>query len=358
MRASSLAAVVTKEVRQTLRDKRMMALLLVAPTIQLCVFTVAVDLEIDAIDTAIVDLDDTQESRREIAALVADGMLSDAGRHRSVDTAMHALVDGNVSAVLVFDRGFARVRGRGEGTAVQMIYDGSDPNKGTAAASAARAAFGGTSASPVAVLYLNNPSLDTAPYMIPALSGVILLLVTMIVAAMGLARESERGTLEQISVTPLTRGEFLLGKLLPFAAVGVFDFLLALAVGGALFGLPLTQPLGPVFVVLPIFLVASLSLGLLVANVSANQQQAFITGFLVMLPLILLSGALTPLSSMPAWLQQLTWANPMRHFAALTRAFLLRGASLSEVWRELLALLVCALAFFSAALLSFRKIKE
>ncbi len=353
-----LRAVMLKEVRQTLRDKRMLGLLFFAPTLQLFVFTYAVDFEIEAIDTVLVDRDDTTASRARLADLAAEGTLRVTARSRDAAAGEAALVRGEAQAVIIVPEGFARSMGRGEPAPVQVLYDGSDPNRGTAAANAARGFFGDVGSSPVVTRVLYNPGLDTAPYMVPALTGILLLLVTTIVAAMGIAREAETGTLEQVLVTPIPRGVLLVGKLTPFAVVGVFDFILAMVAGVLVFDVPVDGSLVALMAVVVTYLVATLALGLLISTVSQTQQQAFMTGFLVMLPVILLSGTLTPLGAMPEWMQLVTWANPLRHFAMIARAILLRGARLGELLPEVVALFTCAAVLLSASILSFRKTKS
>jgi len=353
-----LQAVIVKELRQTVRDRRVLALLLIAPTLQLFVFTFAIDLEVEEVATAVVDLDDTGASRRQVEALLAEGTLADGGRYRAVAPAEDALERGEVQAILVVPDGYARAAGRPGPPEVQVLIDGSDPNRGTAAANAARGFFGGASQSPLRIRVLYNPGLDTAPYMVPGLVGVLLLLITTIIASMGLAREKESGTLEQVMVTPVSRSVLLVGKLAPFAFIGCFDFLLAMAAGAMVFDMPLEGSLLELVAVLLIYLVATLSLGLLISSFAGSQQQAFMGGFLVMLPTILLSGVMTPLRAMPESLQLATWINPLRHFASIARANVFRGAHLSELLPELLALTLCALVLLSAAILSFRKTKS
>jgi ABC-2 type transport system permease protein len=358
MRWRQLRAVMLKEVRQAIRDRRVLALLLFAPTIQLFLFAFAVDYEVEQIATIVVDQDQTGASRRRLEDLLAEGTLRDVGRTDDPAVAEAALSRGEATVAVIIPPGFARQGGRQEPQPVQVLFDGSDPNQGTAAANAARGFFGDANSSPVATRILYNPGLDTSPYMVPALAGILLLLVTTTIAAMGLARESETGTLEQVLVTPISPGVLLVGKLLPFGVVGFFDFALALIVGVAFFGVPVQGSLLALSLVVVLYLVSTLSLGLLVSSLSTSQQQAFMTGFLVMLPVILLSGVLTPLRAMPEWLQIATWANPLRHFASLARALLLRGASLSEMLPELLALLLCAVVLLAASVLSFRKTKS
>jgi ABC-2 type transport system permease protein len=191
--------------------------------------------------------------------------------------------------------------------------------------------------------------------MVPGIASMLLLLITTIISSMGLARERERGTLEQIQVTPLPSGILILGKILPFAAIGLFDFLLALVVGAYGFDMPLRGSLPFLFGATALYLTNTLGMGLLISTISGSQQQAFMGGFLFMLPAALLSGIMTPVRSMPSWLAPWTLLNPLRHYAEILRGVLLRGASASDLSRQLLALSVMGLVICSVAALRFRK---
>lgn len=369
LRLRQLAAVTRKEILQTARDRRVMALLLVVPTVQVFLFGFVVDLEVDRVPTVVVDLDRSAESRGHVRELAADGTLSLDAWVDDVAEAERRLVLGRARLALVVDRGFARALGRGEPADVQALVDGSDPNQSTVAVDtvsrffAARASRRRDAAAPapgrvpprLEPRVRFNPGLETARYMVPGIAGLLLLIVTTIVMAMGLARERERGTLEQVMVTPIPSWVYLAGKLLPFAAIGLFDFLLALVVGAWVFDVPVRGSLVGVLVVTAVYLVATLGVGLVVSTVSATQQQAFMGGFLFVVPAVLLSGVLTPVSAMPPWLRLVTWVNPLRHFTELVRASLLRGAEPHELWPNLLALSLLALATTAVAVRAFRK---
>jgi ABC-2 type transport system permease protein len=202
---------------------------------------------------------------------------------------------------------------------------------------------------------LFNPALKSSIYMIPGVSAMLLLLVTTIIASMGLARERERGTLEQIQVTPVPALLLMLGKIIPFAVVGLFDFILAMVVGAYGFDMPLRGSMLLLFVATSLYLLNTLSIGLLISTVSSSQQQAFMGGFLFMLPAALLSGIMTPVRSMPEWLAPLTLINPLRHYAEILRAVLLRGASLSELAFQVCALTVIGTVICTVAALRFRR---
>jgi ABC-2 type transport system permease protein len=372
-----------KEVLQTVRDRRMLALLLVAPTVQLLVFGYVVDLEVDQVPTTVVDADRTRTSREHVRELLADGTLALEGWQADLRTAERRLIDGDTAVVVVVPDGFTRALGRGEPAEVQALVDGSDPNRSTVAVDAfnrffrarsaerlARAGRGGGGGvdggidvdgpaleGPIEVVprVLYNPGLETAWYMVPGIAGLLLMIVTTVVMAMGLARERERGTLEQVMVTPIPSWVYLAGKLIPFAAIGLFDFLLAVVVGAWLFGVPVVGSLAGVFGVTVLYIVSLLGIGLSISTVSSTQQQAFMGGFLFVVPAVLLSGVLTPVRGMPDWMRAIAWVNPLRHFQELVRASLLRGAEPWTLWPSLLTLTLLAALTTGLAVRAFRK---
>jgi ABC-2 type transport system permease protein len=381
-RWTPLFAVARKELQQTLRDRRMLGLLVVAPAIQLFVFGNAANLDVDRVPTVLVDRDDTAASRTQLGRLLADGTLREVGREGDPEAAGAWLVRGEASVAVLVPEGHARRLARGapdEPATVQVLVDGSDPNRGAVATVAAtrffadvarealeaRAARGGVAAANLPrpgvelrprVLY--NPHLATAVNIVPGIATMLLLIVTTIVTAMGLTRERETGTLEQILVSPIRPAMLLAGKMLPFAAIGLFDFALALVVGALVFDVPIRGDLGLLFGATLLYLVTTLSAGLLISTVSETQQQAFLLGFLFMIPASLLSGIMTPVRSMPAWLAPFTMVNPLRHYADLLRAVLLRGAGVEDVAPQLLALVLFGLFFATAASLRFKKTME
>jgi ABC-2 type transport system permease protein len=191
--------------------------------------------------------------------------------------------------------------------------------------------------------------------MIPGIMSMLLIVVTTIVTAMGLAREREMGTLEQVLVTPIRPWVLLVGKMLPFVAIGLFDVLFALAVGSWLFAMPLRGSLWIVALGASLYLMTTLGVGLLISTVSRTQQQAFLGGFLFAMPAMLLSGVMTPVASMPAWLRWVTWLNPLRYFVEVMRANLLTGAGLALLWPNLVVLAVFGLTLLTVASLQFQK---
>ncbi|MGI5863516.1 MAG: ABC transporter permease [Myxococcales bacterium] len=441
-RRTQLLAVVRRETLQTARDKRMLAMLLGAPLLQLLVFGYAVDFKVDRVPTVIADQDQTAESREHARRLLADGTLRevevgarrDGGRdgdgrrsssssdvapapvtpgavatresagaeeHAPLDRlgvdgagpapfdnlgasaagpiqfaeADAAIMKGEAAAAIIFPKGLSRDLARGENAQVQVIIDGTDPNRATVAGAAVAAYFAGVNADLLRARLAQqgalpasagggislvpriwfNPGLDSPPYMIPGVMAMLLVIVTTIVTSMGLAREREMGTLEQVLVTPIPPWVLLVGKMLPYVVIGFLDVGLALALGAFVFDLPIRGD-GAVLVAATFaYLLSTLGVGLLISTVSKTQQQAFLGGFLFVMPAILLSGVMTPIRSMPYWLQAVTYLNPLRYYCEVLRANLLKGAGFAEVWTQLLALLVFGVGILLIATTKFRK---
>ncbi len=367
-----LAAVFRKEVRQTVRDRRVMFLLVAAPLIQTVVLGFAVDFDVDRVPTLVVDRDGSAESRLHARRLLADGTLLRSGSASSAREADAALDAGRAAAAVILPRRLGADLAAGRPAEVQVLLDGTDPNRATVASGAVSRYFGDVSealarerlqargAPAPAQLALAprlafNPGLETAPYIVPGIAAMLLLIVTTITTAMGLAREREMGTLEQVLVTPIRPLFLLVGKMAPFVVIGLVDVALLLAVGTWVFGVPLHGNLLVLLAGTLLYLMTTLGVGLLVSTVSTTQQQSFLGGFLFLLPAILLSGVMTPIRSMPGWLQAVTYLNPVRYYAEVMRATLLKGAGFGDLWLQLSALLVLGGAILATATLRFQK---
>ncbi|HET8932211.1 MAG TPA: ABC transporter permease [Polyangiales bacterium] len=370
-----LLAVIKKELRQTARDKRMLFLLVAVPVIQLFIFANAVNLDVDHVPTVVVDLDKSQRSASDLRRLLADGTLTKVGAIDNIPEAERWLETGRAAVVLLFPAGFERDVVRGRRATVQAILDGSDPNRAGIASAAIAQYFGGEAAvllksrmlrvspeQPVRLPQLQlrsrvyfNPELETAVYMVPGIMAMLLLMITTIVTAMGLSRERERGTLEQILVTPVSSSMLMLGKILPFAMFGLIDFAVALVVGSYAFDMPLRGSLSLLLTGTLLYLMTTLGAGMLISTFSGSQQQAFMGGFFFMLPAALLSGIMTPIRSMPSWLQVVTLVNPLRHYAEVLRGVLLRGATAADLQVQLSVLAVIGLVIFASAVFRFRR---
>jgi ABC-2 type transport system permease protein len=367
-----LAAVFRKEVSQTVRDRRMMFMLLAAPLLQTVVFGFAVDFTVDRVPTVVVDRDGTDVSRLHARRLLADGTLLRAGAAASPGEAEAAVDAGRAAAAVILPPRLAADLAAGRPAEVQVVLDGTDPNRSTVAGGAASRYFGevgerlvrerlaGRGLPAPAQLRVvpriaYNPRLESPPYMIPGIAAILLLVVTTIVTAMGLAREREMGTLEQVMVTPIPPTVLMVGKIAPYVVIGFLDVMLLVAVGAWLFGVPIRGPLPVLAVGTLLYLLTTLGVGLLISTISRTQQQSFLAGFLFLLPAVLLSGVMSPIRAMPPWLQAVTWVNPVRHYAEVMRSCLLRGAGFADLAVPLAALAVLGAAVFVLAVLRFRR---
>lgn len=366
-----LAAVIRKEVRQTVRDRRVMFLLMVAPLVQTVVFGFAVNFDVDDVPTVVVDLDRTSESRLHARRLLADGTLARAGDAGSATDAERALDAGRAAAAVILPRGLSADLAAGRPAEVQVVIDGTDPNRATVAGGAAARYFGeegerrlrarraALGARPPEVKLAPriwwNPPLRSAPYMVPGIAGMLLIIVTTITSAMGLAREREMGTLEQVMVTPIRPLWLLVGKMAPFLVIGIVDVMLLVGVGTWLFDIPIRGTPLALLAGTVLYLFSTLGAGLLISTVSATQQQAFLGGFLFAIPAIILSGVMTPIRAMPDWLRPITLLNPVRWFVEVMRGVMLRGAGFADLWVQLLALLAIGAAILVFAAARFRK---
>lgn len=359
-----LLALVRKEFVQALRDRRMLFMISVAPLVQIVLFGYAAQLEFRRADTVVVDQDRSAESRRFVEELAADGTFA-VREVPDVDAATAAIRDGRAAIAVIVPRGYERDRTAGRAVAVQVLSDGSDPTRGAAAAAAVegfaatqmrappgRRPFGRVVLEP-RLLY--NPQLKSQRFFVPGTAASLLVIITTLVTAMGLAREREIGTLEQLLVTPIGPFTLMVGKMIPYALFGLLDVTLILVIGNLLFGVPLHGDLAVLGIAAACYLLCTLSLGLLIAASATTQQRAFMAGFFVMLPLMLLSGFMTPIEAMPRWIQPLTQLNPMRHFVQVLRSVLLRGAGWSDVQRPILILLAIGLTLLITASLRFRR---
>lgn len=373
----AVMAVVVKEFRQITRDRRMLGLLIGAPALQLFVLGYAVNLDVDRVETVVCDHDRTPLSRELASAFLADGTFVDVGEARDCVRPEDDLRDGIARTVLVLPAGLARDVAAGRSADVQVLVDGSNPVIGRYAATAAESFLALRSAAllrprletltglqgvarPVAVLSAEprvfyNPRLKTAIFMVPGVSALLLLVVATLTTAMALAREREMGTLEQVLVTPIRRWELLVGKVVPFVLIGLFDTLLAFVVGAYVFDVPIRGSLALLFLGALLYLMSTVALGLLISTFSRTQQQAILGGFFVMMPALLLSGVVTPVTGMPSWLRPIAYVNPVKYFADILRGVMLKGSDLPDLAFAFIALAVLGSALLAISTARFRK---
>ncbi|MCK6550553.1 ABC transporter permease [Myxococcota bacterium] len=373
MRAE-LTALFKKELRQTFRDKRMASVLIIAPVLQSTVLGFAVDLEVEDVPAAIVDQDNSPASRALTRRLLSDGKLE---RVLDTDDPERPLTTGEANVVIVIPRRFGADLERGTPVEVQVLIDGTDPTRAQASIGEVQQVLQQEAISRAQVTLLTeaarrkvapqipqielvprvlyNPTLRTPVYMIPGVAAVVLLIVTTVVTAMGIAKEKELGTIEQILVTPLHPTYLLLGKVLPFAAIGLVTAGLVLSFGTHVFDVPIRGSLFVVFVGTLLYLLNTLGFGVLISTVAKNQQQAILGTFFFLLPAILLSGFMSPVENMPAWVQPLSLADPVRYYVEILRAVLLKGAGFADLAQQFVTLAIFGVALITIGSVRFHK---
>jgi ABC-2 type transport system permease protein len=363
--ALRISRMVKKELRQLFRDPRTKRVIFLSPILQLVLFGYAVNTDVRRVATWVVDHDRTAESRLLLEAFTASDYFRVVGSGDDPRDLERALDHGDAKVGLRIPAGFARDLRAGRSPAVQLLLDGSNSNTATIAQGyAARIVqqLGtrvGAGPLPEGGVDLRtrawyNPGLVSRVYNVPAVVGVIVLLMSLLLTALGVVREREMGTLDQLLVSPLSAGELMLGKTLPVAGVALVQLTLVTTVALLWFQIPLRGSPPVLLLAAVLFILAGLSLGLVISTISDTQQEAFLSMFLFLLPAIILSGFLYPVETMPRFFQWLTLANPLRHFITVIRGIFLKGAGLRELWPQFVFMAVMAAAGLVFATRRFR----
>lgn len=366
--------VVVKEFLQIRRDRKMIPVIFVAPVVQILVFGFAVNTDVTHVPTVLVDQDRSASSRDLAQRFAASGYFDIVGSEERPEAVDPWLATGRAQLALVIGPDFGRSLGSGRTGAVQLVVDGSDAATANIALGYAGAVvrqFGAEAAHAGGLLprgaarrgaaellprVLYNPDLRSRWFYVPAVLAMILMVMTMLLSAMGIVREKEIGTLEQLIVTPIRPWQLLVGKLLPFAIIGLFQMCLATAVTVFGFGVPLRGSFALLLGLTALFILSTLGLGLLVSTVVQNQQQAMMGAvFGAMIPMIYLSGLIFPIENMPHPIQVATYAIPLRYYAEIIRGVFLRGSGIDVLWPEALTLLGMGSGILALAALRFRK---
>ncbi|MBI5882055.1 MAG: ABC transporter permease [Elusimicrobia bacterium] len=359
-----LMAFLRKELSQALRDPRMRVLLFVMPVIQMAVFGYAISTEIRGIRLAAFHAPNDATSRRLVDRFFASGWFlpvpAEGGDPFSLIQA------GKADAVLVApEHGLTRSLGRGAGE-VQLLVDAANAAKARAVEAYARSIIAAAVPRPsgtgpagqgialdVRVLY--NPAMESSVFMVPGVMGMIVCLVTIVLTSMSLAREKETGTFETIIAAPLSVGEILLGKTVPFILLGLADCCLVLLAGTLLFSVPSRGPLWMLAVASAAFVVTTVSVGTLISTVSRNQQQAMLGSFMFLFPANLLSGIMFPVENMPPAVRWAAYFDPLKYFVTLVRNIMLKGG---DPWVFVSNVAVLALMAVLTAALSYRRFRR
>lgn len=367
MNLRRLWAIMLKELRQLRRDRITLAMIVGIPVMQLLLFGYAINLNLRHLDAGVADQANSAASRALVQDIVATGVITPRSEAYTPDQLMQALRRGEISVGIVVPADFERRRFDGR-EAVQVVVDGSDTVVQSAAIQLAQVPLdtrptsntrplreGSIASGPISVTSFYNPQRRSAVNIVPGLIGVILTMTLVMFTAVAVVRERERGNMELLIATPVSRSELMVGKVLPYAAIGLLQTTLVLVLGTWLFQVPIRGSLLDIYLAAVLLVMANLALGLLISTRARSQFQAMQMTLFLFLPSILLSGFMFPFAGMPRPVQWLAEVLPLTHFLRLVRGIMLRGAPLWELWPDALALLAFIGVMMTLAILRFRK---
>lgn len=360
-----LIALIVKETIQILRDKQQLFLLIFPPVIQVCLYGCALSPDVQDLRLGIVDECKTYKSRELSSALVENRVFKVTKAKGDRSDLMTAIEQGKVDAGVIIPPDFDRKISQKQTAHVQLIIDAVDANTAGIAQGYSTqmiTSFGNLLGDrslklPVKadVSYIYNPGLVSSWFFIPGVLGLVITLAGTLVSSVTLVKEKDSGTLEQLLMTPAESWEILVAKIVPLLIMLNGTVLLSLGIGLLFFNIPFRGNFITYMFVSNIYIFVVISIGIILATVSKNQRQAILTSFFFNLPLIQLSGSLSPIESMPYYLRFLTYFNPLRYYIQCIRNILLKGVDLDVIWKDMLILFVFAVVFLSFSASRFRK---
>ncbi|NIJ19107.1 ABC-2 type transport system permease protein [Sphingomonas naasensis] len=360
---SRLWAMIVKEMLAVLRDPKSRVVLVVPPILQLFIFTYATTLDVTNVDIGLLDRSSGAHSVELVQRISGSPNFRDIRTFRSTDELRAAIDNQKVIAAMVIDEDFDRKLASGQPATIGLVLDGRRSNAaqivsgyltnivgGLGADLQPRGAAGGGSV----VTNWYNPSLDYIWFTLPSLVAIITSVAGLAITSQSVAREREMGTFDQLMVSPLRVHEILIGKMVPPYLLGMFNGSLYLILAPLVFGVPFKGSLALFFLSLSVYMLALIGLGMLISAASKTMQQAFLGVFLIMTPLILLSGYASPIDNMPGWLQTVTYIDPARYFLIIVQGLFLKAMPATAVFHQLWPLVLIACATLSASAWLFR----
>jgi len=373
MNMQRFVSIIKKEFIQIKRDKASFGIAIMMPIVMMVLFGYAVTTELDNISTVVLDQNHTRESREFIKTFENTGYFNITKEENNIENIQSEMDSGLVHAAIIIPPDYSNKILKGEKPAVQFLIDGSDPTTARTVFSSGvltgekygvkfwqksnekyrgKGTIGGVEVN-TRVLY--NPSLRNQNFVIPGLVGLIMQNITILLTAFALVRERERGTIEQLMVSPVTAPELILGKLVPYVVIGYLDFLFALTLGVGWFSVPVMGSL-PLLLFLGLgFVICALAIGILISTAAKTQLQAMQLSFLVLLPSILLSGFIFPRESMLKIIQYLGSIIPLTYFLNILRGIVLKGVGMEVLFKDVFILFGIGLILLTLSIFQFRK---
>jgi ABC-2 type transport system permease protein len=368
MSIQRLFSIVRKEFIHIKRDKASLIMALIMPILFILIFGYAVNTDVENIKLAVFDYDKTEISRDFIGKFSASNYFNVSNYTDNLKDIDNLVKEDKIKAALILPSGFSKNIKRGVSSSAQFIIDGSDPTIARTAlqssillSKAYSLKYQGTNYNPIIDFRTKvwfNPALESTRFTIPALIGLIMQNITILLTAFTLVREKERGTLEQLQVTPIRSSELILGKMIPYILIGSVDFLIALFFGTFWFGVPIQ---GNVLLLIILgfgFVICALAMGMLVSSIASNQLQAMQMSLLLLLPSVLLSGFIFPRDAMPFPINQVGNIIPLTYFINILRGIILKGVSLHYLYSDVLILGLLGVILLALAIFRFKKILD
>lgn len=377
--AARLRVLIRKEFNQIRRDRRLAVSLIVPPTLQILLFGFALDSTVSNLRLGVVDYSHTPESREMISSFTESKSFRASGSYGSIRQLEQAIAESRLDAGMVVPYPFAREIRRGRTIDIQIILNAANANTATIgqgyaagliqaynaklAREGVRPVFQSAGALPITktgsvtpvTAFLYNPGLVNAWFIVTGTFGVLLILNGSLVASTAMIKEREAGTVEQLLMTPAGTTQIVVAKIVPIFLLLLTMVLLAVSVMRLVFHVPVRGSIAIVIGGAALCVLGGIGIGTFIATFSKSAQQSQLMAFFVNPPLAVLSGALTPVEAMPAWMQPITWLNPIRHFGIITRATLLKGSGMDVLWPNFLALILFTLVLISVSTWRFRK---
>ena len=371
--SSRLLSLIRKEFIQILRDPRTLALTIVYPIMMLLLLGYAATNDVRNIPLAVYDQDKSDSSRQLLDAYQAADYFILTYEVESPDEITLLIDSGKAKAAIIIPPDYKEKLDAGESAQIGFIIDGSDPTLASTALSAAtligqaRGAkvleqkitltgrSNGSNLIDIRTQVWYNPEMVSAFFMIPGLIGMILQFLSTLLTATSIVREKERGTIEQLIVTPLRPWELVVGKITPYIIIAFLDMIEILVAGMLLFNVPINGSVTLLLLLSALFLVTTLGIGLLISTMANTQQEAMLISMFTLMPSIFLSGFFFPLASMPLILQWISYMVPLRYFLIISRGIVLKGVGMQAIYPEVISLVIFAVVVMVGAAIRFRK---
>lgn len=359
----ALIGVVKKEFIQVFRDRNMLRIIFVLPVIQLLLFGYVVNIDVKNLSLDVYDFDQSHESRELIRSVSASGYFAPSDSVSAIQYLEDNFQSSSSDMAIIIPPGFSRDLMNREEPSVSLITDGSNANQTAIGLGYmaqlvqifVRSYYGVSPPIDLRFEVLYNPEAESVYFMVPGIVATLLTMVTVMLTSMAIVRERELGTLEQLMVTPIKGRILLMGKIIPFAILGLLETIIALTFGVLWFKVPFVGSSVLLFSLAGLYLLTPLGMGLFFSNITSTQQQAMFFAWFFSVFAILTSGFFTPISNMPVVMQYVTYLNPMRYFIEITRAIMMKGAGLGDLTFQVGILVLYGVVVFGLSALRFSK---